>query len=172
MRQRVFAAAGGDGLVFEPGERPHPPFAHGYDYPNGLGDPEDVYDGSGWLPRRDFMQLTAGAGGLAGDVPSLARWGRALLGGDLLEPKSLHDMTRFHRSSQYHWSGYGLGLAVWSVDDHIMWGHSGDGGGDHTELWYLPRDRLTVAISWNDAATGSESSILRTMVRAALGYRK
>jgi hypothetical protein len=64
------------------------------------------------------------------------------------------------------------GAALNSVDSHIMWCHSGDGGGDHTELWHLPPERLTVAISWNDAATGSESPILRPMVRAALGYRK
>ncbi len=172
MRQRVLAAPGGDGLVFEPSERPHPPLAHGYYYPHGLSDPVDVYDGSGWLPRRDFMQLTAGAGGLAGDVPSLARWGRALLGGDLLEPNSLRGMVRFRPSNMRYWSGYGLGVALNSVDSHVMWGHSGDGGGDHTELWYLPRERLTVAISWNDALTGSESPILRTVVRAALGYRK
>jgi len=172
MRRRVLSAPGGDGLVFQPAERPHPPLAHGYDYPHGLGDPVDANDNSGWLPRRAFVQFTAGAGGLAGDVPSLARWDHALLGGHLLRPHSLQAMVRFHPTPAGYWLGYGLGVARDSIDGHLMWGHSGDGGGDHTELWYLPRQRLTVAISWNDGATGSESLILRTIVRAALGYRK
>src|SRR5829696_6652830 len=28
--------------------------------------------------------------------------------------------------------------------------HGGDGLGSHTEFWHLPRERLTLAVSWND----------------------
>ena len=85
------------------------------------------------------------AGSLAGDVPSLARWGHALLGGHLLKPASLRAMTRFHPGGG--WDAYGLGLAESHIDDHEMWGHTGDGVGTHTELWHLPRENVTIAVS-------------------------
>ena len=33
-----------------------------------------------------------------------------------------------------------------------MWGHGGDGFGTHTEFWHLPRENITIAVSWNDDA--------------------
>lgn len=50
-----------------------------------------------------------------------------------------------------------------------MWGHQGDGLGSHTELWHVPREDLTIAVSWNYDLIDSDSPILRTLVRAALG---
>ena len=75
-------------------------------------------------------------------------------------------MTRFHAIA--YWNGYGLGLEASEQDGHPMWGHQGDGLGSHTELWHLPREDLTIAVSWNDDLIDSDSPILRTLVRAAL----
>src|SRR4051794_6371098 len=100
MRRLVFNVPGGAGLALQPGERPHPPLVHNYYYPHALSDPVDLSDGSGLIPNRGyFADGVVGAVGLAGDVPSLARWGHALLGGGLLSPSSLQAMTRFHDSS-------------------------------------------------------------------------
>ena len=65
--------------------------------------------------------------------------------------------------------GYGLGLAKWSVDDHELWGHTGDGLGTHTELWYMPKERVTVAVAWNDDAIDNDGGIFQALVRAAVG---
>ena len=166
-RRGVLRAPGGAGLALQPGERPAPPHAHAYWYPNGLGRPVDVNDRSGLLPRRSLTTMTSGAIPLAGDVPSLARWGSELLGGHVLEPSSLREMQDIHDGT--FWAGYGLGLAKWSVDDHELWGHGGDGIGTHSELWYLPKERVTVAVAWNDHAIDNDGGIFQALVRAVVG---
>jgi D-alanyl-D-alanine carboxypeptidase len=166
-RRDVLSAPGGDGLALQPGERPARPHAHSYWYPDDVGHPADVNDRSGVLPRRWWVTMSSGAIGLAGDVPSLARWGSRLLGGHVLEPSSLQEMQDVH--GRLFWSGYGLGLAKWGVDDHDMWGHTGDGLGTHTELWYMPKERVTVAVAWNDHAIDSDGGIFQALVRAAVG---
>jgi hypothetical protein len=35
----------------------------------------------------------------------------------------------------------------------------GDGLGSHTELWHVPRARLTIAVSWNDDMVDREGGI-------------
>ncbi len=166
-RRNPLSAPGGDGLAFQPGERPARPHAHSYWYPDGAGRQVDFNDRSGVLPRRAWVTMSSGAIGLAGDVPSLARWGSELLGGRVLEPSSLQEMQDVHNGA--FWSGYGLGLAKWSVDDHELWGHTGDGVGTHTELWYMPKERVTVAVAWNDHAIDDDGGIFQALVRAAVG---
>jgi D-alanyl-D-alanine carboxypeptidase len=166
MRREVFNHAGGDGLAMQPDERPAPPLAHSYWYPHGVGTPVDASDGGPVLPSRVSAGMVWTAGALAGDVASLARWGHELLGGRILEPSSLREMTRFHHGT--FWDGYGLGLARYSFADHIMWGHSGDGLGSHTEFWHLPTQRLTIAVTWNDDAIDMDGGIMQGLLRAAL----
>jgi hypothetical protein len=36
-------------------------------------------------------------------------------------------------------------------------------------LWYLPKERMTIAVAWNDEAIDNEGQILPALVRAALG---
>ena len=166
-RRDVLSAPGGDGLAFQPGERPAPPHAHSYWYPHSADRPVDFNDRSGVLPRRAWVTQASGAIGLAGDVPSLARWGSKLLGGRVLKPSSLQEMRDFHSGED--WAGYGLGLAKSSVDDHELWGHTGDGLGTHTELWYMPKERVTVAVAWNDNDIDDDGGIFQALVRAAVG---
>lgn len=166
-RRELFDHPGGDGVALQPEEAPAMPHAHSYSYPQGLNKRVDANDGGPLIPRRNLATMISTAGALAGDAPSLARWGSELLGGEILEPSSLREMRTFHPGA--FWDGYGLGLAAWSVDDHVMWGHSGDGLGSHSELWYLPKERMTIAVAWNDEAIDNEGQILPALVRAALG---
>jgi D-alanyl-D-alanine carboxypeptidase len=166
-RRDVLSAPGGDGLAFQTGERPARPHAHSYYYPHGVGRQLDFNDRSGVLPRRAWVAQGSGAIGLAGAVPSLARWGSQLLGGHVLEPSSLKEMQDVHQGG--FWEAYGLGLAKWSVDDRELWGHTGDGRGTHTELWYMPKERVTVAVAWNDDAIDNDGGIFQALVRAAVG---
>ena len=148
MRREVLDHPGGDGLAFQPAERPAAPRARSYWYPEGGGSPVEVGDGGPLLPDRPTPAAFAAAGALAGDVPSLARWGHELFEGRVLSPASLREMARFHPGG--FWEGYGLGLAQDSFEERTMWGHTGDGLGSHTELWHLPREHLTLAVTWND----------------------
>lgn len=175
MRRRVFNVPAGAELALQPGERPHAPLVHNYDYPHGLNDPVDLSDGSGLIPNRGyFAPVFVGSVGLAGDVPSLARWGHALLGGGLVPPSSLRAMTRFHDTSpevadELELQSYGLGLFRDSLDGHLMWGHPGAGVGGHSELWHLPHDRITIALAWNDAGlTRDAAPFLFSLLRTTL----
>jgi D-alanyl-D-alanine carboxypeptidase len=171
MRREIFDHPGGAGLALQPVERAHPPRAHSYWYPHGTGGRRvDVSDGGALLPARSWASAAWTAGALAGDVPSLARWGHELLGGHILEPASLHAMSRFHPGA--FWQGYGLGLALDSIDGHNMWGHTGDGVGSHTELWHLPAEDLTIAVSWNDDTLDREAVFLPHLLRTVWASEK
>jgi D-alanyl-D-alanine carboxypeptidase len=167
MRRDVLAAPGGQGLALQPGERPHRPFAHAYYYPHGGGTPTDASTPGSYIPSLAWADGASTAGALAGDMPSLGRWAHALLGGHILRPSSLREMTRFRRGA--FWDGYGLGLALSSIDGRPMWGHGGDGLGTHTELWHLPKQNLTIAVSWNDDQLESDAPFVPTLLRTALG---
>ena len=168
MRREVLSAPGGDGLALQPAEAPRAPHAHSYWFPGGLtNDVADVSDGGPLLPSRNWAHLAAMAGGMAGDVPSLARWGHELLGGKVLSPASLREMTDFH---DIQWpEGYGLGLMRDSLHDSVLWGHAGDGLGSHTELWHAPRERLTIAVTWNDDIIDREGGTFEALLSTALG---
>ena len=53
-----------------------------------------------------------------------------------------------------------------------MWGHTGGGFGTHTELWHVPADNLTIAVSWNDNSLGREAVFLPHLLRAAWASEK
>ena len=167
MRREIFGTPGGDGLAFQPAERPRPPLSHSYWYPDGMLDPADTNDGSGLIPSRAEAAMASTAGALAGDVPSLARWTHALFNGEVISSESLHEMARFHDGG--FWESYGLGLARSRDGDHELWGHGGDGLGNATELWHLPRENVTVAVSWNDDLIGPEGGFFPALLRAAIG---
>jgi len=162
---------GGAGLAFQPSELPHPPRARSYWYPHGTGGRRvAVGDGGALLPARSWATMAWTAGALAGDVPSLARWGQALLGGHILKPASLRTMTRFHPG--VFPLGYGLGLGRDTIDGHTLWGHTGDGFGSHTELWHVPADNLTIAVSWNDDTLDREAVFLPHLLRTVWASQK
>jgi D-alanyl-D-alanine carboxypeptidase len=171
MRRELFDHPGGAGLALQPAERAHAPRADSYWYPHGIGGRRaDVSDGGPLLPAHSWADVAWTAGALAGDVPSLARWGQELLGGHILKPASLRAMTRFHPGA--FWQGYGLGLALDTIDGHTMWGHTGDGVGSHTELWHVPADDLTIAVSWNDETLDREAVFLPHLLRAVWASEK
>jgi hypothetical protein len=58
-----------------------------------------------------------------------------------------------------------------SFEGRTMWGHIGDGLGSHTELWHLPRQRVTVAVSWNDDLIDRDGQILPALLRAVFDAR-
>jgi D-alanyl-D-alanine carboxypeptidase len=171
MRGELFDRPGGAGLAFQPTELSHPPRAHSYWYPHGTGGRRaDAGYGGALLPARSWATMAWTAGALAGDVPSLARWGQALLGGHILKPASLRAMTRFHPG--VFPLGYGLGLGRDTIDGHTMWGHTGDGFGSHTELWHVPADNLTIAVSWNDETLDREAVFLPHLLRTVWASEK
>ena len=150
MRRELFGHPGGEGLALQPAERARAPRAHGYWYPDGGAEPTDASDGSPYIPNEIAADLNVAAGALAGDVPSLARGARPARGSDpgpavargddavpfrrvlaRLRPGAREELRRGHRPL----------------------GPEGNGHGTHTDLWHAPRERITVAMSWNDGGS-------------------
>jgi hypothetical protein len=92
-----------------------------------------------------------------------------VLGGEVLERRSLQAMTRFRDGAW--WEGYGLGVALSSIDDLPMWGHGGDGLGTHTELWHVPARDVTIAVSWNDEQLEADAPFVPSLLRTVLKQR-
>jgi D-alanyl-D-alanine carboxypeptidase len=109
--------------TFFPVNRPDIPGrnAHGYSLP--LGDQGPVLDG----PLLDFTvynpSLAWAAGNLVSDLGNLVRFFRALLGGRLLPPELLTEMTTTVPIGQG--AGYGLGLLVLQTPCGRLIGHDG-----------------------------------------------
>jgi D-alanyl-D-alanine carboxypeptidase len=111
------------GDTFFPVNRPDIPGrnAHGYSLP--LGDQGPVLEG----PLLDFTvynpSLAWAAGNLVSDLGDLTRFFRALLGGRLLSPGLLAEMTTTVPIGQG--AGYGLGLLVLETPCGRLIGHDG-----------------------------------------------
>jgi CubicO group peptidase (beta-lactamase class C family) len=154
------------GLVLQPGQTVGAGAARGYFYPEGDARRQPWPTGGGGLiPSTAVATLAGTSGGLAGSTAALAGWGDALLGGHILRPASLREMTTFHDGGM--WQGYGLGLGHQSVDGREVWGHGGDIPGFHAELWHLPKEDLTLALAWNDDRV-DDDVIPRSMLIVAL----
>jgi D-alanyl-D-alanine carboxypeptidase len=99
---------------------------HGYSRPShqGVVDPAaEATDLDGRSAR-----WAGAAGDLVASAPDLARFFRALLGGELLPAAQLHAMETVR-------SRYGLGLGVFSTPCGRAWGHTGNLNGLLTIAW-------------------------------------
>jgi len=100
----------------------------------------------GYVPFRSLASAAAGAGGMAGDAATVARWGYALYGALRLRPESVEQMTDFSDGD-----GYGLGTFDFSADywqnfglDGV--GHVGEIPGFRSVLVVYPERQLSIAI--------------------------
>jgi D-alanyl-D-alanine carboxypeptidase len=101
-------------------------YVHGYSRPShqGVVDPAaEATDLDGRSAR-----WAGAAGDLVASAPDLARFFRALLGGELLPAAQLHAMETVR-------SRYGLGLGVFSTACGRAWGHTGNLNGLLTIAW-------------------------------------
>jgi D-alanyl-D-alanine carboxypeptidase len=109
--------------TFFPVNRPDIPGRNARGYSLPLGDQGPVLDG----PLLDFTvynpSLAWAAGNLVSDLGDLARFFRALLGGRLLSPALLAEMTTTVPIGQG--AGYGLGLLVLDTPCGRLIGHDG-----------------------------------------------
>jgi D-alanyl-D-alanine carboxypeptidase len=109
--------------TFFPINRPDIPGRNARGYSLPLGDQGPVLDG----PLLDFTvynpSLAWAAGNLVSDLDDLARFFRALLGGRLLSPGLLTEMTTTVPIGQG--AGYGLGLLVLETPCGRLIGHDG-----------------------------------------------
>jgi D-alanyl-D-alanine carboxypeptidase len=118
-----------------------------------------------WVPFRSLVGALGGAGGVAGDAESLARWGYALYGGLRLGEQSVELMTDFTEEG-----GYGLGTTDFSADYWQNFGMDGVGHigvmpGYRSVLAVYPEERLSIAIL--SPSTVDTHPFIRQLVTAA-----
>ena len=163
MRRELLEPTGLDRMVYQPDEPPVEPLAVGYTSLDGAG--AERIEGGDLLPTRAFATAAGGAGGMAADATSLARWGAALYGGDLLSPDSLEQMLAFEDTDG---GGYGLGTERISLPDGTTAvGHSGLIPGFSSALLYVPDEDRAAAVLLN-ADSADAMGVARRLL-AAMG---
>jgi CubicO group peptidase (beta-lactamase class C family) len=95
---------------------------------------------------------------MVASAPDIARWGRALYGGDVLSDASLALMTTFTFYPEKQGGYYGLGTRMRKFQAYDMEGHTGTLRAFNAAMWYLPELDLTVAILTN--RTGIDANAL------------
>jgi D-alanyl-D-alanine carboxypeptidase len=108
-------------------------------------------DGSRMRPNTSGATVAHGAGAIVSSVRDISDWQDALLGGELLSPRSMELMLTFPKSS-----GYGLGMRVAYLDGKAGIGHGGSLRGFVSIMYRLPRHDLDVVILTNLGRTNTQ----------------
>jgi D-alanyl-D-alanine carboxypeptidase len=113
--------------------------------------PRDLGDGSTLVPFTSVATAAFSAGSIASTSGDLARWARALYGGDVLAPAALAEMLTFDpKIEQYAALAYGLGVSRVKIDGRfVAFGHTGALAGTRAAIRWLPEERVTVAVVFN-----------------------
>ncbi len=129
--------------------------------------PKDLSDGSTITPFTSVTSAAFSAGSIASTTGDLARWARALYGGDVLAPASLAQMLTFDPEIiHYAALAYGLGVSRVKIDGRfIAFGHTGALAGTRAAMRWLPKQQVSVAVTFNrDLFTGDD--LVRYLVAA------
>src|SRR5260370_15261805 len=89
------------------------------------------------------MAIPLSAGALYSTTDDLLRWEQGLMGGKLLSPTSVQNMTTPFKND------YACGLGVHTANGHKLIDHGGGIEGFNTFLAYYPEDKLTVVVLAN-----------------------
>jgi len=106
----------------------------------------DTADSGTYLPFRSWASAAGAAGGVAGDAETAARWGYALYGALLLEPRSVTQMTDMDPSEPYGLGTMNFRHEHWFTSYIDGYGHQGETVGYRTVLAVYPERRLSIAV--------------------------
>lgn len=123
----------------------------------------------------DFLLGTGPAGNLYSSVTDLSRFlsclfdhGRSI-GGSILRPETLEEMTSPQKDAKGKSIGYGLGFRIGDLDGHTKIGHGGAVYGFSTQLEALPDRKLGVAAAASlDVSNGVVGRLARYALRLML----
>jgi len=171
LRARFFEPLGLTHTYYQPTESPRGPVAHGYRYgsTSTKTGPIDLSDGSDIVPFTSVVTAAAGAGALAASANDLARWARALYGGNALAPTSVQAMvadvtrTKAFKPSR----AYGLGVVAEDIEGRATLGHSGRLLGSRSVMRWLPEEGIAIAVLTNQSRT-DPGIIARALLKIAL----
>jgi D-alanyl-D-alanine carboxypeptidase len=171
LRERFFEPLALRNTYEQTAEEPRGAVAHGYRFQSGAPDAKaiDLSDGTSMMPFTSVVTAAAGAGAIASSATDLARWARALYGGEVLAEDSLRamldDATRTDRYKPP--VRYGLGVQFVDLGGRPAIGHSGRLLGFRSVVRWLPAERMAVAVVTNQSRT-DPGIIARALSKIAL----
>jgi D-alanyl-D-alanine carboxypeptidase len=157
LRDRFLTPLGLDHTWYQAVEAPRGPTAHGYRFTGA--NPKlpaiDLSGDSAVVPFTSVVTASGGAGSIASTAGDLARWARALYGGEALGRGSRAAMVAdILRTAQYKpATGYGLGVQAVTVAGHETFGHSGRFLGARAAVRWLPGEQIAIAVATNQSRT-------------------
>ena len=107
-------------------------------------------------------------GGICSTAADLITWQRALNHGLVVSGAGLAVMRAATMLSDGTMIDYGLGTRRGDLQGHLIFGHTGNGGGFNNVLEYYPDDDLTIVVLANSDTSISSLSIAGRIARAVL----
>jgi CubicO group peptidase (beta-lactamase class C family) len=131
----------------------------------------DLADGSGFVPFRSVASASWTAGGIVASAPAVAKFGDAVLRGDLLGRAAREQMTNFQDTGgapEYPAYAFGMGRTRWSRLSGPVWVASGSTAGFGSTLAHLPAQGITVTVLANrDDSTRLTMAIAEVLIETA-----
>jgi len=123
-------------------------------------------DGSDIVPFTSVVTAAGAAGAIASTTQDMARWARALYGGDVLDPATRKQMLTFVKAYGYGWTtAYGLGVSRVVFQGRVSYGHTGALTGTRASIRYFPKDGVAIAVAFNrEPLVGDD--VVRYLARA------
>ena len=155
LRTRFIDPLGMNDTWYQAVERPRAALATAYRQrgTKPTARPIPLTDGSGIAPYTSVITAAGGAGSIASTAPDLARWVRALYGGNALSPEAralllghIWDTASLHPAIPY-----GFGVQAVSIAGHAALGHSGRFSGARSVVRWLPLERVAIAVVTNQS---------------------
>ncbi len=171
VRTRFLDPLGLGGTWTQAAETARGPIAHGYRFATGArrAPAIDLADGTSVMPFRSVVTAAAGAGSIAAPSTDLARWARALYGGDVLRPETLAVMVDARPTRRFKPRvPYGLGSQAVSIDGRLGYGHSGRFLGSQGVMRWLPDERIAIVVLTNQSRR-DPAIAARQLLRVVLG---
>jgi D-alanyl-D-alanine carboxypeptidase len=121
---------------------------------NGYAGPRNDLGGYDASMRNGLMEVNPQfewtGGGMASTAEDLARWGKLMYEGKAFDPRLLPVMLDAVPARPLGANvSYGLGVIVRRTPNGDVWGHSGFFPGYATEMLYVPKTRVAVAVQAN-----------------------
>lgn len=158
VRQRLLDPLGLARTSWQPDERTPSNGAHGHLWGGG----GTFYDQSGdgrWLPNLSAASIAGSAGAMVSNASDLARWAMALYGSDAVLPERLRDAMMDYRPKDK----YGLGTRMRIFNGRRAFGHGGSLRGYEDQVWYFPREGVSIALLSNRGLYNPDKTVRQLM---------
>ena len=156
-RTRFFEGLGLSRTFYQVAEKPRGRVATAYRFegPGKKRRPISLADGTSIAPFRSVVTAAGGAAPLASTSGDLARWARALYGGQVLDPASTAAISAdvLYTATLKAARPYGLGAQAIAIDGLATLGHSGRLLGARAVMRYFTASGVAIAIVTNQSRT-------------------